>query len=158
MGIVIRPATAGDQASIIELIRQARINQRDLDWRRFMVAEEEGRVVGVGQVRVYPGGARELASGVVLPEYRGQGVGGRLVEALLAREAGPLYLLLDEPHAESYAGLGFRRLAPAELPASLRAAYRRGRLITALVSITLWRRIRIVPLRRDGPERSGGKP
>ena len=51
---------------------------------------------------------------------------------------------------------GFRRVDPAELPASLRAAYRRGRLITALVSIFLWRRIRIVPLRRDGPGGLGG--
>ena len=51
MTINIRPATAKDGETIKALVRMARINPRNLDWRRFIVAEENGRVVGIGQVK-----------------------------------------------------------------------------------------------------------
>lgn len=149
MAVLIRRATATDQAAITELVRAARINRRGLDWRRFMVAEDAGQVVGAGQVRLYPDGSRELASGAVRPAYRGRGVGRRLAEALLADESGPVYLLVDRRHAGHYARLGFRPVEPGALPPALARTYRRGRLVTALLSILRWRPIRIVALRRD---------
>jgi N-acetylglutamate synthase-like GNAT family acetyltransferase len=73
---VIRRARAADQADITTLVREARLNPRGLHWSRFLVADDDGRIVGVAQLRLHSDGARELASLVVKPEYRGQGFGG----------------------------------------------------------------------------------
>jgi N-acetylglutamate synthase-like GNAT family acetyltransferase len=60
----IRPARAEDRATITAMVRGARLNPMDLQWSRFLVAEDETGIVGVGQIRPYPG-ASELASLVV---------------------------------------------------------------------------------------------
>ena len=90
---IIRPATAGDQAAITSLVRQAHLNPRDLDWRRFVVAVDGDRVVGTVQVRIHRRGSRELASLVVEPTHRGSGLGGRLVETVIGDVPGTLYLM-----------------------------------------------------------------
>ena len=87
MTIHIRPAREEDQETIVSFIRQAKLNPRNLKWQNFLVAEDNGNVVGVRQVKVYEQGTREIASGFVLPEYRRQGISARLMEALLARES-----------------------------------------------------------------------
>ncbi len=149
MAVTIRPAVEADAAQITTLVRAARINPRNLHWQRFMVAEDQGRIVGVGQVKRYPDGCRELASGVVLSEYQQQGISTRLIHALLARESGPLYMLLDARYVRHYEQFGFRPVPVSELPASLAKEYRLGRIITTIESLLRWRRIRIVPLRRE---------
>ena len=120
MSIFIRSASAADQPAISAIVRAARINPCDLDWRRFLVAEEDGRVVGVGQVKPHDDGSRELASLAVVPERQAQGIGGALVHALLAREPGPIDLMCMEPLEPYYQRFGFRRLARTEMPPSLR--------------------------------------
>ena len=85
----VRPATADDQADITRLVHQARLNPRGLDWLGFVIAEADGATVGVAQVRRHPDGSRELASLVVLPEHRGHGVAGSMIDALLVDETGP---------------------------------------------------------------------
>ena len=149
MSISIRPASAADQPAITAIVRAARINPRDLDWRRFLVAEEQGRVVGVGQVKPHGDRSRELASLAVIPERQGQGVGGALVRALLTREPGPVHLMcMDwlEPYYQRY---GFRRLGRDELPPSLRFV---GRLAPALafISSLFGKRLQPIVMRRDG--------
>ena len=111
----IRPATAAEQATITAIVRAARINSHDLDWRRFLVAEQGGQIVGVVQVRPHGDGSRELASLAVVPEQQGQGVGAALVGALLARERGPLDLMCMDQMEGYYARFGFRHLASHEL-------------------------------------------
>ena len=86
----VRPATAADQAAITRLVGQARLNPRGLDWRRFVIAEAGGAPIGVAQVRRHPDGNRELASLVVLPKHRDRGVAGRIIDALLRDEPGPV--------------------------------------------------------------------
>jgi hypothetical protein len=51
------------------MVREARINPRNLHWSRFLLAEEGGRIVGIGQVKIHKNGTREVASGVVRHEY-----------------------------------------------------------------------------------------
>lgn len=62
MQITIRPAVEADQPVIRAIIRAAFINRTGLDWRRFLLAEDQGRIVGVGQVKPHADGSRELAS------------------------------------------------------------------------------------------------
>ena len=150
MTITIRPARQEDQETIVSLIRQAKLNPRNLKWQHFVVAEENGSVVGIRQVKVYAQGTREVASGFVLPEYRRQGISAQLMNALLAREAGPLYTMVNEKRAYYYEQFGFRRVEVSRLPSDFRKEYRIGRIVTSLMSLFRKERVRIVPLKRDG--------
>jgi amino-acid N-acetyltransferase len=147
--ISIRPATAADQGTISGLIREVRLNPRDLDWRRFLVADAEGTLVGCAQVRVHARGTRELASVAVTPEQQGSGIGGRLVEVILAREPGVVYLMTRRETEGYFERFGFRRVAAAETPSDFRRQFRIGQVITTIASPLAGHRIRIVPMRRS---------
>ena len=115
--MTIRAAAEADQPTIRRLIKEANLNRMSLNWPHFVVAEEDGAIVGVGQVKAHGDGSRELASLAVVPERQGQGVGGALIEALLAREPGAvLHLTCRRQLQGYYERFGFRRLAPAEFP------------------------------------------
>jgi N-acetylglutamate synthase-like GNAT family acetyltransferase len=149
--ISIRPATKADQGAISGLIGEARLNPRDLDWRRFLVADAGGTLVGCAQVRVHATGTRELASVAVTADRRGSGIGGRLVEAILAREPDDTYLMTRNETASYFERFGFRRIAPAEAPSDFRRQFRIGQVITTVVSPLARRWIRIVAMRRAAP-------
>jgi N-acetylglutamate synthase-like GNAT family acetyltransferase len=106
-GARIRPATAEDQTEITRIVRSSRITPFGLAWPRFLVAEEEGRIVGVGQVKQHGDGSRELASIAVIPERRGKGIASAVVNALLARESGALFLTCRAAMEPFYNRFGF---------------------------------------------------
>jgi N-acetylglutamate synthase-like GNAT family acetyltransferase len=149
MAITIRPARQEDQPTIVSFIRQAKINPRNLHWQNFLVAEENGTVVGIRQVKVHSRGTREVASGFVLPEYRRRGISAHLMNELLARETGPLYTMVSQKRASYYEQFGFRLVDVDELPPDFRKEYRIGRIVTTLMSLFSKERVRIVPLKRD---------
>jgi N-acetylglutamate synthase-like GNAT family acetyltransferase len=149
MPIAIRLASAADQPAIRVIVRAAGINPCDLDWRRFLVADEQGRVIGVGQVKPRGDGSRELASLAVVPERQSQGVGGALVHALLAREPGPVHLMCMDWLELYYQRFGFRRLGGAELPPAFRGIARFAPAL-AFISALFGKRLQVVVMRRDG--------
>jgi N-acetylglutamate synthase-like GNAT family acetyltransferase len=149
MTISIRRALEADQTTIVSLIRQAKINLRNLHWQNFLVAEENGQVVGIRQVKVHSQGTREVASGFVLPEYRRQGISARLMNELLAREAGPLYTMVNQKWAPYYERFAFQRVDVEQLPCDFRREYRMGRIVTSLMSIFRKEKLRIIPMKRD---------
>jgi N-acetylglutamate synthase-like GNAT family acetyltransferase len=117
MPLIIRVATEADQPTIRSLINEAHLNPMSLDWPNFVVAVEEGAIVGVGQVKAHKDGSRELASIAVVPERQGQGIGRALIEMLLAREAGvAVHLTCRRELQGYYERFGFRRLEPGEYP------------------------------------------
>jgi N-acetylglutamate synthase-like GNAT family acetyltransferase len=63
MSITIRAATQADQSTIVSMIREAKINPRNLHWEHFRIAEEDGKIIGIRQVKVHKEGTREVASG-----------------------------------------------------------------------------------------------
>lgn len=144
----IRPARQEDQEIIVSFIRQAKLNPRNLHWERFLIAEENGQIIGIRQVKVYPQGTREVASGFVLPEHRRRGVSARLLEELLARENGPLYTMVSEKRTSYYERFGFRRVDVHQLPSDFHREYRIGRIVTSLMSMFRKEKVRIVPLKR----------
>lgn len=113
---MVRSATAADQAAINRIVRSAGINPFGLHWRRFVVAEANGVVVGTGQIRTHGDGSRELASIAVTPAHRGQGVARSVIEALLARRRDVLFLICRGELEPMYARFGFRRIGRAEAP------------------------------------------
>ena len=113
--VSIRPATEADQAEITRIVRSSNINPFSLHWPRFLVAEEDGRIVGVGQVKRHGDGSRELASIATIPEQRGKGVASAVVNALLAREMGVLFLTCRTPMEPFYNRFGFVRVERDEM-------------------------------------------
>ena len=150
MGVEIRSAREKDQTAITAMIRQARLNPANLQWQRFMVAERDGLIVGVAQVRVHTDGARELASLAVAPPARDHGVATRLVDALLRDQTTDVYTLVDRRFVGHFRRWGFDQVDAAQLPRSVRRVHRIGRIVTTVASVLARQRIRIVPLRRPG--------
>ena len=117
MAITIRPATAADQATIRRIVREANINPMGLGWPRFLVAEDAGAILGVGQVKSHRDGTRELASIAVVPSHRGQGVGTLIVNSLLQRAGDQvLHLTCEGRNRGYYERFGFRLIGRKEYP------------------------------------------
>jgi N-acetylglutamate synthase-like GNAT family acetyltransferase len=144
MSLTIRPATEGDQPTIRRLINEARLNRMGLHWQTFLMAEEDGEVVGVGQVKAHGNGSRELASIAVVPQRQGQGIGSAVIKALLAREPGVvLYLTCRHELEGYYTRFGFRLLEPPAYPPYFR------RMIPIINAVARFFRIRIAVMRRE---------
>lgn len=125
MALTIRDATVDDRAKIRRIVRAANINPTGLDWPHFIVAEDGGAVVGVGQVKPHRGGMRELASIAVVPARQGEGIGSTIVRELLQRERGMLHLTCRSQLQGYYERFGFRRLEPRDYPTYFAVACRR---------------------------------
>ncbi len=110
--VLIRPAAESDAARIRMMVRRERLNPTGLSWPRFLVAvDEAGNAIGCGQVKPVSGGARELASLVVEPEWRNRQVGASLMRRLMAEAGPPLWLMCRSGLKEYYERFGFRVVA-----------------------------------------------
>jgi amino-acid N-acetyltransferase len=128
----IRRASAADQATIDSMVRTAKLNPFNVHWQNFQVAEEAGRIIGVGQLRPHKGGSLELASLAVVPEQQHRGAGSRLTRALLADRRPPIYLFCEQELAEFYDRFGFHLVAAKALPGPLARLFFAGRLVKRL--------------------------
>lgn len=149
MPVAIRPATSKDQPTITRLIREARLNPRHLRWRNFHVAEIDGAIVGVRQVKQHAGGTREVASGYVVPAFRRQGISRELLEAAIARESGDLFLMCDQVWCAYYAESGFRIVSSGDLPPDFRREFRIGRVVTGVLTVFRQHRVRLAAMCRS---------
>lgn len=150
MSVIIRPAVEADQQTIVSFIQQARINPRNLHWQNFLIAEENGQIIGIRQVKIHAQGSREVASGFVLPEYRRQGISAMLMNEILRRESGTLYLMCNKKRKKYYEQFGFRDVKLIDLPRDFYTEYLIGKVITTLISIFTFRHLNIIPMRREG--------
>ena len=124
--IVIAAASPGDLDAIKTLLVDAGLPTAGVDdhWRTFIVARENGRIVGCGGAEAYQVAAL-IRSVAVAPEYRSKGLGRRLVRQLLDRLAShglrEFYLLTLT--AEAYfVRRGFRTIDRDEVPPQLLAS------------------------------------
>jgi N-acetylglutamate synthase-like GNAT family acetyltransferase len=115
--IILRPATAADQARIVAHIRAAQINPIALKWQHFVLALDEttGALAGTAQIKTHRDGSRELASVAVSPQWRGQGVARCLIEHLLAQNTGTLFLTCRSSLGPLYAKFGFQAVGESEV-------------------------------------------
>ncbi len=137
----IRPAVSTDQAIIRQMVRGERLDPSELDWSHFVVAEVDGEIIGIGQIRPYPN-CRELGSLVVKREHRRFGIGEKLITALLAGETGDVYLETHIKNEAYYGRFGFRRI-------SFRQAPRPLNIKIAVASVLRLFGIRIIAMKRD---------
>ena len=139
----IRAAKAEDQATIRRIIRAANLNPMSLDWPNFLIAEDAGGVVGIGQVKTHRDGSRELASIAVVPARQGQGIGSAIVNALLDRHGGGvLHLTCERKNEGYYERFGFRRLPHKEWPRYF------ARLLPLVNAVAWLGRTEIIVMRR----------
>lgn len=89
--LVVRPARVADMREVEplintfaqkELMLPKTIEQLSRNFREFVVAEHEGRVIGCAALRVYTPQLAELGSLAVSEAAQGLGVGARLVAAV----------------------------------------------------------------------------
>jgi N-acetylglutamate synthase-like GNAT family acetyltransferase len=123
----VRDARNRDEAWLLEHIEWLGLDETAFRSRDYVIAvdEEENLKAGFGRIRLHKtddGELCELTSIGVLEEWRGQGVGGHVVERLV-QEAGDqgfevVYALTGE--RDYLAQFGFERLEPAQLPDQLR--------------------------------------
>lgn len=146
----LRPAVAADQPMIEALVRAARINRLGVRWPNFVVAERDGRLVGIGQLRPHTAGAQELASLAVVPELQGQGIGGLLIRRLQSAARPPVYLLCLAQLAPYYERFGFRRVTGRGLPRSLWWEYQAGRAMMRLSALRHPPHLPVAVMRWDG--------
>jgi N-acetylglutamate synthase-like GNAT family acetyltransferase len=128
----IRSAVAADEATIKAMIRTEHLDPLNVHWQNFQVAEEAGRIIGIGQVKPYRSG-RELGSLVVVPDRRQHGVGGAIINALIERERGPLLLFCLAFREPYYAKFGFQRCGLRNLSGEFKLKYALGTIFTRLV-------------------------
>jgi N-acetylglutamate synthase-like GNAT family acetyltransferase len=153
MSLSIRKAEKKDRFAIRAMVYRACLNPFSLDWRQFVVAEADSRVIGIRQVRILKDGTREVASGVVVPTFRRRGVGRRLLEALLERESGPLYLMCDGKWAHYYREFGFQLVDLRDLPSSFLREHRILKAVFETASrLFLGEKMRLVTMKRAGSD------
>ena len=129
-------------------MQQARLAPFNLDWRRFQIAEVDGNVVGVGQIRSHPDGVRELASIAVVPAWQNQGVATRIITTLLGTQEGPLFLMCESSLEGFYEPFGFRQIDVDRQPRRLRRFVRLGNIFLNLREKIGADPIRIIIMRR----------
>jgi N-acetylglutamate synthase-like GNAT family acetyltransferase len=151
MAIQIRPATIADRPAILRLMRPGDYNRIRLDPTGFLVAEAAGQVIGIGQIKRHWDGAPELASLVVAAEWRAQGIGSALVQALLARHHGTLYLFCLAELEGYYERFGFRRVERQALPLSLATMHAVGTVLGRLPRLAGQSSLQIIAMQIDLP-------
>jgi N-acetylglutamate synthase-like GNAT family acetyltransferase len=130
----LQAATPAQQGAIKALVRAARINPLSLDWRRFVVAlDENGLVIGCGQVKPHRDGSWELASIATAPAWQGQGVARAIIEHWLSNGPRPLWLTCVSTLVPFYTRFGFREVTVlADMPPYFRRVSRLFRLLAYL--------------------------
>jgi amino-acid N-acetyltransferase len=118
--VTIRPPMPAEFATAQRILRDARLDPTTpLRFEHTLIAEADGRVIGVGQIKHHRR-CQELGSLVVLPSFRGQGIAAQLIAALEARAERPLYLTCLGHMEPYYARFGYRSIAYQEMPAYFR--------------------------------------
>lgn len=86
--------------------------------REFILAEDDGMIVGVGALHLIWDSLAEVRTMAVAPAYKGQGVGRQIVEQLLeeGRELGVTQIFALTYQPGFFAKLGFHEVPKEELP------------------------------------------
>lgn len=124
--ITIGPARESDLQPIKQLLLELNLPTAGVDehWRTFLVARENGRIVGCGGSEAYQVAAL-IRSVAVHPEYQGHGLGRRIVRQLLDRLASHglrEFYLLTTTAEDYFAKRGFKRIDRDEVHPQLLAS------------------------------------
>jgi amino-acid N-acetyltransferase len=122
----IREATTRDLDAVESLLSANDLPLEGVkeNFASFVVAEDQGEIAGAIGLEKF-GPVALLRSAVVSPEYRGSGVGRRLVEQVLERaekEGVEEFFLLTTTAEKYFPRFGFDRTTRAAVPAAVKAS------------------------------------
>lgn len=127
MPLEVEGARAHDVPAALELLRRANLPEEGVveQFGNYFAVRDDVRLVGLAGLEVHgPDGL--LRSLVVDPQYRGEGVGGRLVDFALAlarkMELAGVYLLTTTAH-DYFRKRGFVDWPREQAPAGIRDAW-----------------------------------
>jgi amino-acid N-acetyltransferase len=128
MPLSAEPASPRDLPDAFALIARSQLPEHgvaELWGHYFVVREDDGRVVGVAGLELH-GSDGLLRSVAVDPDYRGQGIGDRLVAAAMERARllplRTVYLLTTSAR-EYFARRGFTACSREDAPAAVRESW-----------------------------------
>ncbi len=115
MSLKISPAKPSEMKMIKKYIQSFRLDDENLNYKQFVVAKENKKIVGFGRIKPYHK-VYELGCLGVLEKWRKKGIGKKIVEYLI--EIFPsqeVYITTDIP--TYFEKLGFKRVknGPQEL-------------------------------------------
>ena len=118
MSVTLREGREDDLPVIEAVARREQLDNREARPEQYIVAEEDGVLIGFGRVLDHPD-AWEIACMYVSPGRRRKRIGTRIVEALLTRTDAekPVYAVAGAP--EFFTALGF--VTTREMPPSIKA-------------------------------------
>lgn len=116
--MTLRRARSDDEPAVLLLLKSHPGLETTFDASDFCVATEGERIVACGRIKRHADRSLELASVATVADRQGQGIAGRLVEALIANHREPVYTLALAPGF--FAKHGFRLVEKETLPASVR--------------------------------------
>ena len=133
----IQPATKEHQPAIKALINDAGINPMGLKWARFLVAlDNDGALIGCGQVKPHRDGSRELASIAVVREWRNQGIARAIIQELSQQHPLPLWLTCMSRLVPFYKPFGFVEMTDRkQMPPYFRRAVQFFPIYARLMSV-----------------------
>ncbi len=136
--MVVRPATAEDQATIRRMIGEIGLDPSALHWSHFVVGQLGGEIVAIGQIRPYPN-CPELGSIATLPDQRGKGYAAQIIRRLLADwdQPGPVYLECRNHMTPYYQEFGFEEIAWWQAPMPLKFKAGMGALLGGLFGVRI---------------------
>jgi N-acetylglutamate synthase-like GNAT family acetyltransferase len=109
--LVVRKSNKDDRAAIDRLIDDLELSHNALSCDEFWVGELNGEVVAIAQIT--PVGASHVLSSVgVRADHRRRGLAGTLLDRMLERVEGEVYLFTLEPSI--FATMGFEPASPPE--------------------------------------------
>ncbi|MBN1538199.1 MAG: GNAT family N-acetyltransferase [Anaerolineales bacterium] len=146
----LRSAQASDQKAITAIIRAAHINPFNLNWQRFIVAVDGDKLVGVGQIKQYKDGCRELSSIAVIPACKHQGIASQIITALMEREKGTIHLFCQEKLADFYRRFGYHVIPMQELTGDVARIHSLGEWFIVLLARLFPKEHAIIAMRYDG--------
>lgn len=113
----IHPAVESESAQIKNLIHLVGINPTGLDWKRFIVAVNDGgQVIACGQVKPHGADIQEMASIAVSSAYRGGGIARKIIEELLSKTSRPVYLMCMGHNGPMYEKFEFKSIPFEQMP------------------------------------------
>jgi len=120
-------STIGDTANVTLLLKQYHGDTTNITPESFILAKFNNQIIGCVRVKEYAeDNVLELASLVVLPEFRKQGIGSQLVQLLLKKYLQrPIYLLCQQEKEKFYRINGFTSMLINHLPKVLYNDYLR---------------------------------
>lgn len=124
--VIYSQAGPEDESAIFDLLKELEGDRSKFDIARFYVAKADNNLVGCIRTKIFAGGCLELASLAVNKNHQGRGIGSRLVEELLLKEAArPIFILTDLTKESFYNKFNFNMIAPSDLPDAFKKEYDR---------------------------------